>query len=149
MLERIMSDAVVWLLGQRIDSSNYDPILPWSCGAHMLALNYQTPDKAMQINQGRFMQNGMWVISVSVSEMCILLCVAQGWPAAVQHAHCMKGLYPWRVSDSSFHLLKKCVVSCYLAAFAISCMSRPKCFDCWIARKCIRAQQPDTYHYQY
>lgn len=45
--------------GQRIDSSNYDPIPPWNCGSHMLALNYQTPDKAMQINQGRFMQNGL------------------------------------------------------------------------------------------
>ncbi|XP_067931452.1 1-phosphatidylinositol 4,5-bisphosphate phosphodiesterase gamma-1-like [Watersipora subatra] len=49
----------VYPKGQRIDSSNYDPIFPWSCGAHLLALNYQTPDKSMQINQGRFMQNGL------------------------------------------------------------------------------------------
>ncbi|ELT93720.1 hypothetical protein CAPTEDRAFT_161456, partial [Capitella teleta] len=44
--------------GQRIDSSNYDPMPVWNCGCHMAAINYQTPDRAMQTNGGRFMLNG-------------------------------------------------------------------------------------------
>lgn len=30
----------------------------WACGCQLLALNYQTPDRAMQLNQGLFRQNG-------------------------------------------------------------------------------------------
>ncbi|KFM82000.1 1-phosphatidylinositol-4,5-bisphosphate phosphodiesterase delta-3-A, partial [Stegodyphus mimosarum] len=30
----------------------------WNCGVQMCALNYQTPDRAMQLNQARFLQNG-------------------------------------------------------------------------------------------
>ncbi|CAH1778916.1 unnamed protein product [Owenia fusiformis] len=48
----------VYPKGQRIDSSNYDPVAIWNCGSQLLALNYQTPDKPMQINEGRFIQNG-------------------------------------------------------------------------------------------
>lgn len=44
--------------GARVDSSNYDPMPPWILGTQMCALNYQTPDKAMQVNHGRFLQNG-------------------------------------------------------------------------------------------
>ncbi|KAJ2954035.1 hypothetical protein O0L34_g2246 [Tuta absoluta] len=44
--------------GQRIDSSNYNPIPFWNCGSQLVALNYQTPDKAMQINVGKFRENG-------------------------------------------------------------------------------------------
>ena len=29
--------------GQRIDSSNYDPVAMWNCGCQLTALNYQTP----------------------------------------------------------------------------------------------------------
>ena len=29
--------------GQRIDSSNYDPVSMWNCGCQLTALNYQTP----------------------------------------------------------------------------------------------------------
>ncbi|CAK9298152.1 unnamed protein product [Gordionus sp. m RMFG-2023] len=43
---------------QRIDSSNYDPMPFWLHGCHMVALNYQTPDKTMQINHGFFLRNG-------------------------------------------------------------------------------------------
>lgn len=42
----------------RIDSSNYDPIKMWNCGVQLVALNYQTPDRAMQINEAKFMLNG-------------------------------------------------------------------------------------------
>lgn len=44
--------------GQRIDSSNYNPISFWSSGSQMVALNYQTPDKPMQLNMGKFKENG-------------------------------------------------------------------------------------------
>jgi phosphatidylinositol phospholipase C gamma-1 len=43
--------------GGRIDSSNYDPIKMWNCSIQMAALNYQTPDRAMQLNEAKFMQN--------------------------------------------------------------------------------------------
>ncbi|XP_034839388.1 1-phosphatidylinositol 4,5-bisphosphate phosphodiesterase gamma-1 isoform X1 [Maniola hyperantus] len=44
--------------GQRIDSSNYNPVPFWNVGSQMVALNYQTPDKAMQVNMGKFKENG-------------------------------------------------------------------------------------------
>ncbi|XP_052746771.1 1-phosphatidylinositol 4,5-bisphosphate phosphodiesterase gamma-1 isoform X2 [Bicyclus anynana] len=48
----------VYPKGQRIDSSNYDPVQFWNVGCQMVALNYQTPDRAMQINVGKFRANG-------------------------------------------------------------------------------------------
>ena len=48
----------VYPKGSRVDSANYDPVPIWNCGCQMLALNYQTPDKAMQLNKGRFLLNG-------------------------------------------------------------------------------------------
>eukprot|EP00118_Oscarella_pearsei_P006498 m.29453 g.29453 ORF g.29453 m.29453 type:complete len:1306 (+) comp31169_c0_seq5:82-3999(+) len=48
----------VYPKGSRVDSSNYDPTLMWDCGVQMCALNYQTPDKPMQLNYGRFLANG-------------------------------------------------------------------------------------------
>ena len=48
----------VYPAARRIDSSNYDPIKFWNSGIQMVALNYQTPDRAMQLNEGRFLQNG-------------------------------------------------------------------------------------------
>lgn len=44
--------------GSRIYSSNYDPIRMWNSGIQMVALNYQTKDKAMQLNHAKFKQNG-------------------------------------------------------------------------------------------
>lgn len=44
--------------GKRIDSSNYSPILAWSTGCQMVALNTQTPDEALRVNDGRFRENG-------------------------------------------------------------------------------------------
>ncbi|KAG8222263.1 hypothetical protein J437_LFUL001461 [Ladona fulva] len=48
----------VYPKGQRIDSSNYNPVPFWNSGCQMVALNYQTPDKAMQLNQAKFRENG-------------------------------------------------------------------------------------------
>lgn len=47
----------VYPKGLRAKSSNFDPIKFWNSGVQMTALNYQTPDRAMQINQAKFRQN--------------------------------------------------------------------------------------------
>lgn len=43
--------------GSRLDSSNYNPIPMWNGGCQMVALNYQTGDKSMQLNAARFLIN--------------------------------------------------------------------------------------------
>ncbi|XP_064611128.1 1-phosphatidylinositol 4,5-bisphosphate phosphodiesterase gamma-1-like isoform X2 [Liolophura sinensis] len=48
----------VYPKGQRVDSSNYDPLNIWNCGSQMVSLNYQTGDRPMQMNMGRFLRNG-------------------------------------------------------------------------------------------
>ncbi|XP_055537680.1 1-phosphatidylinositol 4,5-bisphosphate phosphodiesterase gamma-1 isoform X2 [Wyeomyia smithii] len=48
----------VYPKGQRLDSSNYNPIPFWNTGSQMIALNFQTPDKWMQLNQAKFRDNG-------------------------------------------------------------------------------------------
>ena len=40
--------------GSRTNSSNHDPLLAWNYGVQLVALNYQTPDKPMQLNLGKF-----------------------------------------------------------------------------------------------
>uniref|UniRef100_A0A4W4F698 1-phosphatidylinositol 4,5-bisphosphate phosphodiesterase n=1 Tax=Electrophorus electricus TaxID=8005 RepID=A0A4W4F698_ELEEL len=44
--------------GGRVDSSNYMPQIFWNAGCQMVALNFQTADLAMQLNQGKFEYNG-------------------------------------------------------------------------------------------
>ena len=44
--------------GARVDSSNYMPQIFWNSGCQMVALNFQTPDLPMQLNQGKFEYNG-------------------------------------------------------------------------------------------
>ncbi|KAG7263095.1 hypothetical protein CRUP_000697, partial [Coryphaenoides rupestris] len=48
----------VYPRGQRLDSSNYDPLPLWLCGSQLVALNFQTPDKPMQMNQALFLLGG-------------------------------------------------------------------------------------------
>ncbi|KAH8303730.1 hypothetical protein KR018_008971 [Drosophila ironensis] len=48
----------VYPKGQRLDSSNFNPLPFWNVGSQMIALNYQTGDKAMQLNQAKFRTNG-------------------------------------------------------------------------------------------
>ena len=44
--------------GTRVDSSNYSPIMPWACGAQVVALNYQDKGGYEVIqNICRFRQN--------------------------------------------------------------------------------------------
>jgi len=40
--------------GTRIGSGNYDPLPLWECGVQMVALNYQTPDAGLLLNEGLF-----------------------------------------------------------------------------------------------
>lgn len=44
--------------GCRVTSTNFNPLPMWNTGCHMVALNFQTGDKAMQLNAGRFLANG-------------------------------------------------------------------------------------------
>ncbi|CAG2119231.1 unnamed protein product, partial [Medioppia subpectinata] len=44
--------------GMRIDSSNFNPVIFWAFGLQSVALNYQTVDSALHINQAMFEQNG-------------------------------------------------------------------------------------------
>ncbi|KAL7577087.1 hypothetical protein ACA910_019694 [Epithemia clementina (nom. ined.)] len=44
--------------GSRVDSSNYNPILAWALGCQMVALNFQTEDAFLRLNDGRFRENG-------------------------------------------------------------------------------------------
>ena len=39
-------------------SSNFDPSPCWGAGCQMVALNYQTPGLEMQLNDGKFLDNG-------------------------------------------------------------------------------------------
>ncbi|MCP9261671.1 Phosphoinositide phospholipase C [Dirofilaria immitis] len=48
----------VYPQGSRVTSTNYDPVPMWNAACHMVALNYQTGDRSMQLNQGKFMANG-------------------------------------------------------------------------------------------
>lgn len=43
--------------GARVDSSNYNPLLAWSVGCQLVALNFQTTDAALVLNDGFFRQN--------------------------------------------------------------------------------------------
>ena len=44
--------------GARVDSSNYDPRLQWNAGCQIVAFNYQTLDRTLQLNHGKFADNG-------------------------------------------------------------------------------------------
>merc|ERR1712100_330535 len=44
--------------GSRVDSSNYHPGPFWGCGSQIVALNYQTPDLPVRVNNTFFRLNG-------------------------------------------------------------------------------------------
>eukprot|EP00571_Detonula_confervacea_P010115 CAMPEP_0172305222 /NCGR_PEP_ID=MMETSP1058-20130122/6551_1 /TAXON_ID=83371 /ORGANISM="Detonula confervacea, Strain CCMP 353" /LENGTH=873 /DNA_ID=CAMNT_0013016751 /DNA_START=79 /DNA_END=2700 /DNA_ORIENTATION=- len=48
----------IYPAGSRVDSSNYNPIVAWQMGCQLVALNFQTDDSPMTINDGRFRENG-------------------------------------------------------------------------------------------
>lgn len=43
--------------GTRVNSSNYNPILAWSMGCQLVALNFQTADSNLALNDGLFRQS--------------------------------------------------------------------------------------------
>uniref|UniRef100_A0A8K9UQL5 Phosphoinositide phospholipase C n=1 Tax=Oncorhynchus mykiss TaxID=8022 RepID=A0A8K9UQL5_ONCMY len=49
----------IYPAGSRTDSSNYNPVPLWNAGCQIVALNFQTPSKEMDLNQGRFRSNGV------------------------------------------------------------------------------------------
>lgn len=48
----------IYPAGARVDSSNYEPQLPWNAGCQIVAFNFQTLDKTMQLNIGKYLENG-------------------------------------------------------------------------------------------
>jgi hypothetical protein len=44
--------------GSRVDSSNYNPVLAWAMGGQLVALNFQTHDSNLTLNDGLFRQGG-------------------------------------------------------------------------------------------
>ena len=48
----------VYPKGTRINSSNYDPFPGWICGSQLVALNFQTMDLPLRMNQLKFKENG-------------------------------------------------------------------------------------------
>ncbi|XP_074506481.1 1-phosphatidylinositol 4,5-bisphosphate phosphodiesterase delta-1-like isoform X4 [Sebastes fasciatus] len=48
----------IYPAGSRTDSSNYNPVPLWNAGCQIVALNFQTTCKEMDVNQGRFLVNG-------------------------------------------------------------------------------------------
>lgn len=48
----------IYPAGMRVKSSNYEPHWLWMCGCQLVALNYQTFDKGMQLNRAQFAGNG-------------------------------------------------------------------------------------------
>jgi phosphatidylinositol phospholipase C, delta len=43
--------------GSRVDSSNYNPVLAWAMGCQLVALNFQSSDIPLTLNDGRFRVN--------------------------------------------------------------------------------------------
>ncbi|KAM4525490.1 1-phosphatidylinositol 4,5-bisphosphate phosphodiesterase delta-3-A-like [Odontesthes bonariensis] len=56
--------------GQRLQSSNYNPQEMWNGGCQIVALNFQTPGVQMDLNHGRFLQNGLCGYVRKPSFMC-------------------------------------------------------------------------------
>ncbi|XP_027145277.1 1-phosphatidylinositol 4,5-bisphosphate phosphodiesterase delta-3-A [Larimichthys crocea] len=56
--------------GQRLQSSNYNPQEMWNGGCQIVALNFQTPGEQMDLNHGRFLQNGQCGYVLKPPFMC-------------------------------------------------------------------------------
>ncbi|KAM7445346.1 calcium-dependent phospholipase C [Porites harrisoni] len=60
----------IYPAGYRIDSSNPNPVTFWNCGCQLVALNYQTDGRMMQIYKGRFKSNGNCGYVLKPGVMC-------------------------------------------------------------------------------
>jgi len=84
--------------GMRVDSSNYNPLPYWYCGCQIIALNYQTPDVFLRLNEGKFQKNSRtgyvlkpdclrmidnqpvtWLGALSPSTKVLYLRIISGW----------------------------------------------------------------------
>ncbi|XP_016887485.1 1-phosphatidylinositol 4,5-bisphosphate phosphodiesterase eta-1 isoform X2 [Cynoglossus semilaevis] len=54
----------------RIDSSNFNPQFYWNVGCQLVALNYQTEGRMMQLNRAKFMVNGGSGYVLKPAPMC-------------------------------------------------------------------------------
>ncbi|KAJ7324639.1 hypothetical protein JRQ81_017659 [Phrynocephalus forsythii] len=54
----------------RIDSSNFNPLPYWNVGCQLVALNYQTDGRVMQLNQAKFRMNGNCGYILKPQQMC-------------------------------------------------------------------------------
>src|ERR1700690_3510648 len=50
--------ARIYPAGDRFGSSNFYPVVHWNAGAQMVALNYQTHEQPMMLNEAMFELNG-------------------------------------------------------------------------------------------
>ncbi|KAM6951102.1 1-phosphatidylinositol 4,5-bisphosphate phosphodiesterase delta-3-A-like [Aplochiton taeniatus] len=60
----------VYPSGQRLQSSNYQPQDMWNAGCQIVALNFQTLGEQMDLNQGRFLDNGLCGYVLKPAFMC-------------------------------------------------------------------------------
>lgn len=59
--------------GQRLDSSNYDPLPMWICGSQLVALNFQTPGEGVFVGGERELGQFHWnsvVIPLFQTSLC-------------------------------------------------------------------------------
>ncbi|THH12951.1 hypothetical protein EW146_g7218 [Bondarzewia mesenterica] len=66
-LEELIANAQLHLRrvyprGTRVESSNPDPLASWSAGSHIAALNWQSYDLGVQINEAMFVGTPGWVV---------------------------------------------------------------------------------------
>ncbi|KAM4894813.1 1-phosphatidylinositol 4,5-bisphosphate phosphodiesterase eta-1 [Sylvia borin] len=54
----------------RIDSSNFNPIPYWNVGCQLVALNYQSEGRVMQLNEAKFRVNGNCGYVLKPQQMC-------------------------------------------------------------------------------
>ena len=68
MLEHTETQLVrVYPAGMRIDSSNFNPLLVWSCGIQMVAMNYQTSDPNLHMHNSLFAGSNGYVLKPQVT----------------------------------------------------------------------------------
>ncbi|KAJ7370301.1 calcium-dependent phospholipase C [Desmophyllum pertusum] len=60
----------IYPAGYRIDSSNPNPQAFWNCGCQLVALNYQTEGRMLQIYKGKFKSNGNCGFVLKPDVMC-------------------------------------------------------------------------------
>nr|XP_057918440.1 1-phosphatidylinositol 4,5-bisphosphate phosphodiesterase delta-3-A-like [Doryrhamphus excisus] len=60
----------IYPAGQRVQSSNFNPQTMWNGGCQIVALNFQTPGEPMDLNRGRFLQNGQCGYVLKPAFMC-------------------------------------------------------------------------------